>query len=252
MNSINHIVITVIVALLLIGSTAGQSRVKPKPKPAPSSTPAMERPWPVKRPVTVNLKQGNPVTGLFLRADPETVEVEIQSGRLAIKLNEVASLVFAPEEVAAAKPAEEQLKKSLLPTPDPHLPAARKAYAALRKLADAGQIGLPYAQYGSLLIEVKAVVEEALATLPEGALKNEITEALEAYKDASQAWGTMQNKGALLIAVEPGATLMKKYSIKPSVNAVGEADHLQLDTTLNAIWTAAGAHLNNIAALLGQ
>lgn len=257
-NGIHRMALVMLTALLLIGMIAGQSRTKPKPKPQPTPSPTPAKaPVAAKRSVTVNLKQGDPVTGLFLRADAETVEVEVKSGRLVIKMNEVASLVFTAEGAAAVKPSEPpateaSVKENPPAVPDPQLPIARKAYATLRKLADAAQIGLPYSQYGSLLIEVKASLEEFLPTLPEGAIKSEITGALEAYKDAGQAWGTVHNKGALLIATEPAATLMKKYSIKPSVNAVGDADHLQLDTALSKIWAAAGAHLNSLAVLIEQ
>lgn len=258
MNSIPRIALVVLTVLLLIGIITGQSRTKPKPKPQPTPSPTPAKaPVAAKRSVIVNLKQGDPVTGLFLRADAETVEVEVKSGRLAIKMNEVASLVFTAQEAVAAKPSEPQVaearaKEPAQAAPDPQLPIARKAYATLRKLADAAQIGLPYSQYGSLLIEVKASLEELLPTLPEGAIKSEIADALEAYKDAGQAWGTVHNKGALFTATEPAATLMKKYSIKPSVNAVGDADHLQLDTALSKIWAAAGAHLNSLAVLIEQ
>src|SRR5438552_2546198 len=149
MNSINRMALVVITPLLLIGIMTGQSRIKPKPKPLSSPSPApVKAPLPSNRPVTVNLKQGDPVTGLFLRADAETVEVEVKRGRLAIKMNEVASLVFATEEAAIAKPTEAApievtRKENPAAVPDPHLPIVRKAYASLRKLADAAQIGLP-------------------------------------------------------------------------------------------------------------
>src|SRR5438552_16016444 len=107
MNSINRMALVVITPLLLIGIMTGQSRIKPKPKPSASPSPAPVRALlPSKRPVTVNLKQGDPVTGLFLRADAETVEVEVKRGRLAIKMNEVASLGFTAEEAEAVKPSE--------------------------------------------------------------------------------------------------------------------------------------------------
>lgn len=242
-------VITVICIFFLLSVTAiGQSRSRPRPKPASPAPAPPTTSTPAKRTVTVNLNQGDPVTGTFVRADAETVQIEMQSGRLTIKMSDVASLVFTPL-ATASKPAEEATKNPPV-NPDPTLPAARKAYTALRKLADAAQIGLPYLQYGNLLIETKAVVGEALMALPEGTLKTYFAQALEAYTDAGQAWSTMQAKGALPIATEPGATLMNKYSIKPAMNALGQADHLQLDTTLYAIWAAGNAHLNNIAALL--
>jgi hypothetical protein len=242
---------TIITALaLMAGISSGQSRPRPKPKPA--------RPAPIqpaattKRPVTINLTQGDSVSGNFLRADAETVQVEVERGRLTIKLNDVASMVFSSGGATAVKTSDEESKPDSQANPDSSSPAARKAYAALRKIADAAQIGLPYLQYGSLLIEVRQVVDESLRTLPDGTLKTDIIKAVEAYTDAGKAWSIIQTKGVLPIATEPGATLMKKYEIKPNVNALGQPDNLPLDASLNAIWAVAGARLNNIALQLNQ
>jgi len=251
----------IILAVLLISATAaGQRRSRPKPKAAPAAPSA---PAPARRAVTVNLKQGDPVSGNFLRADAETMEVEIQSGRLTIKMSDVASLVFGEE---GEKPAEEEPKETPAPAADPSLPAARKAYAELRKLAEAAKIKLPLAQYGNLLIETKTVVEEAMTEISDYTLKNEIARTLDAYYDAAQAFGASrvydvprQTFGApraieqrIPIDSEPGATLMRKYQIRPGVNQVGQADHLELDTALKAIWAVAGARLNYVATLIRQ
>ncbi|NOT59655.1 MAG: hypothetical protein HOP19_05455, partial [Acidobacteria bacterium] len=74
--------------------------------------------------------------------------------------------------------------------------------------------------------------------------------AIEAFTDAGQAWGAATNIGAIPIAAEPGATLMKKYSIKPAVNALGQEDRLLLDAALTAIWTVANKELDVVAPLL--
>jgi len=248
-HALNFKRLAMIISAVLIMSAiaAGQKRARPKPKPSPAATPS-----PAKRPVTVNLKQGDPVTGNFLRADAETMQVEIRSGQLTIKMSEVASLVFSDEGEATARPAEEEQRDTAAPATDPNLPAARKAYAALRKLAEAAKIKLPLGQYGNLLIETKPMVEEALMEISEYALKTEIARALEAYYDAGQAWGAAQTNDRIPINSEPGATLMRKYQIKPGVNRLGQADHLELDTALKTIWTVAGARLNYVAALIRQ
>jgi hypothetical protein len=256
----------IIFAVLLISATAaGQRRSRPKPKTAPARA---ATPVPTKRPVTVNLKQGDSVTGNFLRADAETMEVEIQSGRLTIKMNEVVSLVFTDEGVM---PIEEEQKVADSTAPDPSLPAARKAYAALRKLAEAANIKLPLGQYGNLLIDTKQVVDEAMTEISDYSLKNEIARTLEAYYDAGQAWGAARAydtrrqrpfgdpwgparviEQRIPVDSEPGATLMRKYQIKPGVNRLAQADHLELDTALKAIWAVAGERLNYVATLIRQ
>ena len=246
MNQVRNLAMITSAVLVLSGTAAGQRRPRPKPKPASASAATLA---PAKRPVTVNLKQGDPVMGNFMRADAETVQVEVQSGQLTIKMSEVASLVFTDDE-EPAKPAEEAPKDSDPAPANPTLPAARKAYAALSKLAEAAKIKLPYGQYGNLLIELRPMVDEAMVELPEGALKTEITRALENYTDAAQAWGAAQVNGRVPTANEPGTSLMRKYEIKPSVNRLGQADHLEIDTTLKTIWAVAESRLNYIATLI--
>jgi hypothetical protein len=256
----------IFVVLLISATAAGQRRSRPKPKTAPARAAA---PAPTKRAVTVNLKQGDSVTGNFLRADAETMEVEIQSGRLTIKMNDVASLVFVDEGVM---PVEEEQKDAVSPAQDPGPAAGRKAYAALRKLAEAANIKLPQGQYGDLLIDTKTVVEDALTEISDYSLKNQIASTLEAYLDAGQAWGAARPyetrrqralgsdpwgparviEQRIPIDSEPGATLMRKYQIKPGVNRLAQPDHLELDTALKAIWAVAGARLNYLATLIRQ
>jgi len=253
MNKIKT-VITIFVAVLILGGIAvSQNRSRSKTRTTRTATIPSATPAPGKRLVTINLKQGDPMQGYFLRADADTVQVEVKKKSLAIRLNEIESLNFGASEATAATARQEApVTPAVQPTPDPILPAARKAYAALRKLSDAAKIGLPYLPYADLVIEVRPVIDESLSVLPEGALKADISAAMEAYVDAGQAWSMGLRNGALPISAEPGAGLMKKYGIKPAVNALGQEDHLKLDTTLSAIWTAAGTHLNNIAMLLKQ
>ena len=265
MNKGKRVTLIITAVFLISGIAYGQRRSRPKPKPAPPAPATAISRAPAKRPVTVNLKQGDPVSGNFLRADAVTMQIEIRSGQLTIKMSEVASLVFTEEGETAARPAEEERKDSAAPAPDPSLPAARKAYASLRKLAEAAKIKLPLGQYGNLMIETKTVVDDALTEISDYSLKNEIARTLEAYYDAGQAWGAARSYDAtqtfgavrvieqrIPVDSEPGATLMRKYQIKPGVNRLGQADHLELDMTLKTIWGVAGARLNYVAALIRQ
>lgn len=239
---------------------AAQSRTRVKPRPA-APTPTAS-PVAAQRLVTVNLKRGELVKGTFVRADAETVQLEVQRGRITIGLNEVASLVFAAEpapapavQTAAAEPARAVpavLQTTAAPPVEAAPPAALKAYTALRKLAAAAQVGLPYLQYSNLLVETKPVIEEALATLPETAIKAESAAALAAFTDAGQAWSAGQLNGVLPLVAEPALSLQKKYSIKASVNAVGQEDHLRLDIALPTIWKEANRHLESLSVLLNR
>jgi len=220
-------IIFAILLILIPATTAGQRRSGPKPKkaPAPASAPA-----PAKRPVTITLKKGDEITGNFLRADAETMEVEIQSGRLTIKMSEVSSLYFTGEDERPAEEEQKERKETAPPAPDPGLQAERKAYAALRKLDEAAKIKLPVGQYGDLLIDAKTAIDEALMDISDYSLKNAIVRTLEAYYDAGQAFSaaqayeTRRTWGAprvieqrIPVDSEPGATLMKKYQIKTEV-----------------------------------
>jgi hypothetical protein len=251
----------VISAMLCMSSIAyGQKQTRPKNKTAP---PTAAAPRPARRPVTVALKRGDEIDGNFLRADAETMEIELPSGRLTIKMNEVSSLYFKGED---EKPAEEEQKDAAPPaSPNPGLQAERKAYSALRKLAEAAKIKLPLGEYGNLLIDTKPVIDEALMDISDYSLKNAIARTLEAYYDAGQAYGaarayeTRRAFGAprvveqgIPVDSEPGATLMRKYQIKAEVDRLAQADHLKLDEALKAIWEVADARLNYVASMIRQ
>jgi hypothetical protein len=245
----------------------GQKRARPKPKTAPATATA-----PVKRPVNITLKKGDEISGNFLRADTETMEVETRSGKLTIRMSEVSSLYFIGED---EKPVEEEQTDTAPPSKsrgdlgDPGLQAERKAYAALRKLDEAAKIKLPAGQYGDLLIDAKTTIDEALIDISDYSLKSAITRTLEAYYDAGQALGAAQSyeprrtpmtwgsarvvsEQRIPVKSEPGATLMRKYQIKPEVDRLAQADHLKLDEALKAIWAVASARLNYVASLIRQ
>jgi len=258
----------IISAILCISTIAfGQKRARPKPNTAPATATA-----PVKRPVNITLKKGDEISGNFLRADTETMEVETKSGKLTIRISEVSSLYFIGED---EKPEEEEQKDTAPPSKsrgdqgDPGLQAERKAYAALRKLDEAAKIKLPAGQYGDRLIDAKTTIDEALMDISDYQLKNAITRTLEAYYDVGQALGAAQsyeprrtpmtwgsarviNEQRISVKSEPGATLMRKYQIKPEVDRLAQADHLKLDEALKAIWAVAGARLNYVASLIRQ
>src|SRR5215475_5234810 len=213
---------TIIISAILFATTIayGQKQARSKAKPAPATAPAPAR---VKRPVNVVLKRGDEISGNFLRADAETMEVEIPSGKLTIKWSEVSSLYFTGETEQPEEEQKEQKDTAPPASSNPGLQAERKAYSALRKLAEAAKIKLPLGEYGNLLIDTKPVIDEALMDISDYSLKNAIARTLEAYSDAGQAYGaarayeTRRTFGAprvteqgIPVDSEPGATLMRK------------------------------------------
>jgi hypothetical protein len=61
-----------------------------------------------------------------------------------------------------------------------------EAIGALKKIQAGTQVGINYQEYGRLLIEAKAKVNDALPSLAEGKLKEELSGAMDAYADAAQ------------------------------------------------------------------
>ncbi|HKG48645.1 MAG TPA: hypothetical protein VKB02_18060, partial [Pyrinomonadaceae bacterium] len=135
------------------------------------------------------------------------------------------------------------------------------ALKALRKVDASTQVGVSFIQYGSLLIDAQAQVNEALPLLPNGSLKNEIKQAMEAYKDANSAW-LVTNKQGFIISPAPsglidGKELIQKYSIPPSPLS-GTNDYGQYVVTvtredaLNTIWKTARKHVDRASSLLNN
>ena len=83
-----------------------------------------------------------------------------------------------------------------------------EAIAALKKIQAGTQVGINYQEYGRLLIQAKAKVNDAAQSLPEGGLKTEITGAMDSYADASTIWGIKIKIQNLRADSEPGKTLM--------------------------------------------
>src|SRR5215212_3345735 len=119
------------------------------------------------RRVTVNLKKGRAVSGTFLRADLATVSLEVDGEQLIIGLDEVASIVFTEAETES--------------------PAAR-AIKALKSLAESAVRARNHREYGNRLLEVKALVDDQLPLIPEGDLREAVSDALKAYELVGEIW----------------------------------------------------------------
>ena len=178
---------------LLCAASVGQSQATPAPEPG--------------RRVTVNLTKGEAVSGRFLRADAKTVYVETDGGRVGISLDDVTSLVFPPAE--------------------PESPAVR-AVKALRSLAEAAVRARNHRDYGNRMLEVKALVEDQLPLIPEGDLREAVSDALKGYEIAAEIW----DQAAQSTPAEETAKMTKD--------------------ALNTTWQGARKRLEQAEALLKQ
>ena len=119
------------------------------------------------RRVTVHMKKGEAVSGTFLRADSQKVFLEVDGDQTTVRLDDVNSLVFTEAE--------------------PDAPAL-KAIKALKSLAESAARARNQREYGNRLLEVKAVVEDQLPLIPEGDLREAISDALKAYELVNEIW----------------------------------------------------------------
>jgi hypothetical protein len=171
-----------------------------------AQTAAAPAPDPVRR-VTVNLKKGGTMSGTFLSANRKTVCVEVDGDLLTLSLDEVASLDFT--------------------RPESDSPAVR-AVEALKSLSPIGKTANAARDYRNRFLEVKAIVDDQLPLIPEGDLREAVSDVLKAYELASEIWEQASQS-------------------KPSEEA-GKLTNEALSTT----WSNARKRLEQAEALLKQ
>jgi MltA-interacting protein MipA len=218
-------------------STISQTRRRPQPANTPSAPKQVQ-----KRRVILALKGQEGMAADFIQADAETVTVEINGARSQFKMDEVGSIIFSPEEAAKmiAEQAQGQASNA----------AAGEALRALRKVAGAVEVGVNYQQYGQLVIEAKAAVDEALATIPAGELRNEIAATMDSYADAGRVW-TMRIKPRGDYGVSD--LLKTKYGVSErEAFRAYSGDEIYVTGALHLIWNQARQHLDRATALPNQ
>jgi hypothetical protein len=129
------------------------------------------------------------------------------------------------------------------------------AIDALRKIEAATQVGVNYANYGSLLIEAKAKVNKASTVLPDSEVKGELNGAMDAYADAGSAWADkIQFDGAILTDFGSGKTLIQKYGLLgllvKQCDDDADVDRVDADALMQMIWVYAREHLNRASNLV--
>ena len=123
-------------------------------------------------------------------------------------------------QVVSLKGSEKQpAKKAISTLPKPGLTDAQKSAAStalksLRKLGAATEIGVSAPDYQNRLIDAKADVNEALRNLPDGKLKINIDDAMQAYVDASTFWNeSLQGKSRQGILKGASGPILAKYKL---------------------------------------
>ena len=126
--------------------------------------------------------------------------------------------------------------------------AAANALKSLRKIEAATQVGVNRMQYGPLLIEAKATLNEANAFMIDGDIKRDLNAAMEAFTDASGVW--QQEYGVIQANAEPGLTWQKKYNVPSRESTVLGYPVIDRETTVQLAWKQASQHLDRASAQL--
>ncbi len=129
--------------------------------------------------------------------------------------------------------------------------SAREALKSLRKLEASTQVGVNKIQYGNLLIESKALINETNRLLPDDSLKKELNLAMQVYQDAATVWNV---DGFMDISVEPGRSIQARYNLPRYDKKPGSSlyDRIYTSDVVGLIWPTAKPHLNEAAKLLDK
>ena len=195
-----------------------------------------------KRRVILDLVTQEPIGADFIQADATSITVEINGVRRVFRIDEVVSVIFSPDEAdrRLSQRANAQGTASV-----------REALRALRRLNSAVDVGVSFVQYSQLLVEVKGIVDEALASIPTGELRNEITLAMQAYGDAGQAWSAMIS-GDYLTRLNVRRMLAERYQVPENiVRGVSSSSisQTQISMILGYVFINARAHLDRASSL---
>ncbi len=127
--------------------------------------------------------------------------------------------------------------------------AARGALKELRRLAAAESIAPSYDDYVKLLLAVTGEVDDYLADIRPGEVKEEIGLALAAYQDLQRAWNTTRGLMAMpVIGYEPQRTLILKYGLP--IDRRGDMPLMDFAGAVSTIFKAAREHIDRASALL--
>jgi hypothetical protein len=210
-----------------------------------SSTPMRAEMPTQKRRVILDLVEQEPIGADFIQADATSITVELSGSRRVFKMDEVVSIIFSPDE------AKRRLSQTVS---SQNAALASETLRMLRRINSALDVGVSYIQYRQLLVEVKGQVDEALASIPAGELRNEIILAMEAYADAAQAWSERigSKSDSINSILPPFDKLLAKYRVQDArVSSLGVIN-TTLKKLLNTIWQAARTNINRASSLLNQ
>jgi hypothetical protein len=133
--------------------------------------------------------------------------------------------------------------------------AVADAVKALAKIKAAVEVGVSLVQYSQLVIDAKAVVNEAERILPASEILANLSGAMVAYKDAATVWNRKLNTTRVLFTKEDGLEdIVARYTLpsrewKPgNLEKKGETA-VYFDVGIQFIWAVATDKLAKARAL---
>jgi hypothetical protein len=193
-----------------------------------------------KRQATVVTADDKKYEGIFIKADESGVTIETGDVQTTIKLDTVKMILFSgitPPPTPEVAPVNTKSKE-----------AAQRAVTALRKLNSATGVGVSFVEYGRILIDAKALVDEELPKIEEGQLKTEIHSATIEYAYAAHVWNYFirNPRGAIPSKSDLGRQLIGGYGVPIKISVFTS---IPRDWALTAIWRKAGGHFNRAVEL---
>jgi hypothetical protein len=106
---------------------------------------------------------------------------------------------------AAPPPSPAKEEKAPKRTVTKSDPTIDQAFKTLRKIMAATEVGVNMMEYGKLVIDAKAAMNDAIPNISDIELKKEVQESMQSYVDALKAWNL--SIGDDLLTVRPNLEL---------------------------------------------
>jgi hypothetical protein len=183
-------------------------------------------------------------------ADAKKPTIPDPGNRIVNEKNPVIPDPRAPQRVKDADTAANQSKDK----PSLHFPvmltekqkaAAADAIKALGRVEAAVEVGVNYRQYSQLVIDAKAVVNEAKRALPAGNLLTSLSECMLAYGDAATVWNHKIQYGFGLYKRFGHGGIIKRYKLPVKFNQAYKEEGANPDLSMQIIWAAGAKALAN-------
>jgi hypothetical protein len=142
-----------------------------------------------------------------------------------------------PVEAPTVSPASDRNRAARVESTDyndEHITSVRAAIKALRKLKSASDVGVSYVNYGPLVVDAKTEVDDALAKIPDNALRGAILKSMQQYEFASEVWNRYWQSD--FVDGEYKNIAVNRYGVKKKglLRVVWRSDFVR------AIWNEAG------------